>query len=102
MKSHHIQIYKAYFNNIAEILTKEYEQTKKPTTNEMIQCVVQMHLYTNTLLIDYNMLQQEHRSTIKEYEKIIDNLKSKLNEANNIVKLGNLGSSRFGKQNEKR
>ena len=52
-----------------------------------------------------NKLEEQMKVVFEEEEnprKIIDNLKSKLNEADNIVKLGNLGSSRFGEQNEKR
>ena len=99
MNTQHFQIYEASFNHIGNILVEEYDNSKQKNTADKIKCINQMYMYTNTLQIDYNILMEKYKNLKSDYDEQIQKLNIKLNEANNIVRLKNLGSKRFTNQN---
>tara|TARA_Y100001938_G_scaffold77375_1_gene106982 strand:+ start:38 stop:202 length:165 start_codon:yes stop_codon:yes gene_type:complete len=53
------------------------------------------------LKIEHNILKDQYYEQQAKYNKEIQDLKNKLNEANNTIRFANLGSERFRKKNDR-
>tara|TARA_Y100000592_G_C5372150_1_gene269108 strand:- start:432 stop:734 length:303 start_codon:yes stop_codon:yes gene_type:complete len=98
MNIQHFKIYEATFNYLGNILLDEYKKNKSSDTLAKIKCINQMYMYTNTLQIDYNILHNKYKNITHEHNLELQTLNKQLDEANNTIRLGNLGSTRFGKK----
>ena len=95
-------VFKAAHDFIGAILIDEYEKKKSKNTSSKIKCLNQMWAYTLMLKTYTNIIEQEKIELQSKHNKEIQKLKKQLDEANNIIRFKNLGSSRFTNQNEKR
>ena len=94
-------IFEAAFNFIAQILIKEHDQKKTKQIHNKIKCINQMYTYTHMLKIEHNILKDQYYEQQAKHNKEIQDLKNKLNEANNTIRFANLGSERFRKKNDR-
>jgi len=93
-------IFEAAFNFIGQILIKEHDQKKTKQIHNKIKCINQMYMYTHMLKTEYNLLQDKYYKQQEKHNKEIQDLKNKLDEANNTIRFSNLGSERFTKKND--